>query len=118
MHSEPLAIHNKKFLVNRLIQQAPTGTLVREFFKNADESAALAPLGGRRIEIYPVTIDGVRKLAFWNTGPGMDAEELKRATDLSSSINKTMSLEANFGIGAKVSGLTASPFGILSCCRF
>lgn len=112
MHSEPLAIHNKKFLVNRLIQQAPTGTLVREFFKNADESAALAPLGGRRIEIYPVMIDGIRKLAFWNTGPGMDAEELKRATDLSSSINKTMSLEANFGIGAKVSGLTASPFGI------
>ena len=112
MRSEPLSIHDKKFLINRLIQQAPTGTLIREFFKNADESAALAPEGNRRIEIYPVEIDGVKKLAFWNTGIGMDAAELKRATDLSSSINKEMSLDGNFGIGAKVSGLTMSTEGI------
>jgi hypothetical protein len=107
--SEPLDIYDKKFLVNRLIQQAPAGTLVREFFKNADENAALAPLSDRRIEIYPVTINGVRKLAFWNTGIGMDAGELKRATDLSSSINKEMALDGSFGIGAKVSGLTMPP---------
>lgn len=112
MRSEPLNIHDKKFLINRLIQQAPTGTLIREFFKNAEESAASAPDGQREIAIYPVEIDGVRKLAFWNTGPGMNAEELRLATDLSSSINKEMSLDGNFGIGAKVSGLTVSPAGI------
>ena len=38
--------------------------------------------------------------------------ELKRATNLSSSINKEMSLNGNFGIGAKVSGLTMSRAGI------
>lgn len=112
MKAEPLKIQDKRFLINRLIEQAPVSTLVREFFKNADESASLAPAGNRRIDIYPVKIDGVPKLAFWNTGPGMDGAELKLATDLSSSINKDMALDANFGIGAKVSGLTMSKAGI------
>ncbi len=112
MRAEPLQIRDRRFLVNRLIEQAPVGTLVREFFKNADESAALAQEGNRRIHIYPVEIDGVRKIAFWNTGVGMDGQELKLATDLSSSINKKMSLDGNFGIGAKVSGLTMSRSGI------
>lgn len=112
MKAEPLNIRDKRFLINRLIEQAPVSTLVREFFKNADESAVLAETGNRRIEIYPTTIDGVRKLTFWNTGVGMDDRELKQATDLSSSINKEMALDGNFGIGAKVSGLTMSREGI------
>jgi hypothetical protein len=112
MKAEPLHIFDERFLIKRLIEQAPVKTLVREFFKNADECAALAPEGNRRIEIYPVEIDGVRKLAFWNTGPGLDDVELKRATDLSASINKDLSLDGNFGIGAKVSGLTVSKAGI------
>lgn len=112
MKSEPLNIRDKTFLINRTIQQAPTGTLVREFFKNAEESAALAPLGNRRIQIYPVEVQGVRKLAFWNKGRGMSAEELRQATDLSSSINKELALDGNFGIGAKVSGLAVSSDGI------
>jgi hypothetical protein len=112
MKSEPLNIRDKTFLINRTIQQAPTGTLVREFFKNAEESAALAPVDNRRIRIYPVDVEGVRKLAFWNTGLGMSAEELRQATDLSSSINKELALDGNFGIGAKVSGLAVSREGI------
>jgi hypothetical protein len=112
MKSEPLNIGDKTFLINRTIQQAPTGTLVREFFKNAEESAARAPKGARSIRIYPVDVAGTRKLAFWNTGPGMSSDELRRATDLSSSVNKTLALDGNFGIGAKVSGLAVSRHGI------
>jgi len=112
MRPEHLGIGDKTFLINRLIQQAPINTLVREFFKNADENAALAPEGKRSVEIFPTVIDGVRKLTFWNTGVGMTAAELRRATDLSSSVNKMMALDGNFGIGAKVSGLAASPDGI------
>lgn len=112
MKSEPLNIRDKTFLINRTIQQAPTGTLIREFVKNAEESAANAAWGNRRVRIYPVDINGVRKLAFWNTGPGMSADELRRATDLSSSINKELALDGNFGIGAKVSGLAVSKEGI------
>lgn len=112
MRPEHLGIGDKTFLINRLIQQAPINTLIREFFKNADENAALAPEGKRRVDIFPTMIEGVRKLTFWNTGVGMSASELRRATDLSSSVNKMMALDGNFGIGAKVSGLAASPDGI------
>jgi hypothetical protein len=68
MRSEHLGIGDRTFLINRLIQQAPINTLIREFFKNADENAALAPEGRRVVEIYPTVINGVRKLTFWNTG--------------------------------------------------
>ncbi|PCJ08317.1 MAG: hypothetical protein COB16_08345 [Rhodobacteraceae bacterium] len=112
MSAEPLQIHDARFLINRLIEQAPTHTLVREFFMNAQENAALAPVGHREVRVYPTLIDGVRKLTFWNTGPGMDDSELRTATNLSSSINKPMALDGNFGIGAKVSGLTLNPAGI------
>lgn len=112
MSTERLTIEDERFLINRLIAQAPRHTMVREFFMNAQENAALAPEGKRLVRIYPTEIDGVRKLTFWNTGPGMNAEELRRMTNLSSSINKQMSLSENFGIGAKVSGLTVSPSGL------
>ncbi|MBV7396558.1 hypothetical protein [Mameliella sediminis] len=112
MSAEPLQIHDDRFLINRLIEQAPTHTLVREFFMNAQENAALAPDGRREVKIYPTMVNGVRKLTFWNTGPGMDDAELRTATNLSSSINKPMALDGNFGIGAKVSGLTVNPAGI------
>lgn len=112
MLAERLQIQDDRFLINRLIEQAPTHTLVREFFMNAQENAALATDGQRKIRIYPTNVQGVRKLTFWNTGPGMDANELRVATNLSSSINKPMALNENYGIGAKVSGLTVSPIGI------
>ncbi|CDZ35612.1 Hypothetical protein NGAL_HAMBI1145_29320 [Neorhizobium galegae bv. officinalis] len=112
MTSERLTIEDDRFLINRLIGQAPRHTLVREFFMNAQESASLASEGRRLVRIYPTLIEGVRKLTFWNTGPGMSATELRTATNISASINKQMSLKGNFGIGAKVSGLTVSPAGI------
>lgn len=112
MSYERLTIEDDRFLINRMIGQAPRHTLVREFFMNAQESASLAPEGRRLVRIYPTVIEGVRKLTFWNTGPGMDATELRTATNISASINKQMSLKENFGIGAKVSGLTVSPAGI------
>src|ERR1700739_2490134 len=112
MRPEHLGIGDSKFLINRLIQQAPINTLVREFLKNADENTALAPKGRRVIKIFPTIVGGVRKLTFWNTGIGMSAVELKTATDLSSSVNKMMSIDGNFGIGAKGSGPAGSPAGI------
>lgn len=112
MSFERLTIQDDRFLINRLIAQAPRHTLVREFFMNAQESAAHAPQGHRLVRIFPTLIEGVRKLTFWNTGPGMDATELRTATNISASINKQMSVSENFGIGAKVSGLTVSPAGI------
>ncbi len=112
MSAEPLQIEDTTFAITRMIEQAPKETLVREFFMNAQESAARAPEGQRKVRIYPTLIDGVRKLTFWNTGPGMDADDLKSAMNLSSSNNKKLALDGNFGIGAKVSGLAVNRAGI------
>ncbi len=112
MASEALNIHDKTFLISRLIQQAPKSTVIREFFKNAEENAALDPTGLGEVRIYPTVIDQVRKLTFFNTGVGMDEVELRTATKISASIRKSMGLDGNFGIGAKVSGLAVSPHGI------
>lgn len=101
MSYERLTIEDDRFLINRMIGQAPRHTVVREFFMNAQESASLAPEGRRFVRIYPTLIDSVRKLTFWNTGPGMDATELRTATNISASINKQMSLKGNFGIGRR-----------------
>ena len=111
--SEPLNIHNRSFLIKRLIEQAPRTTMIREIFKNAEENAALTPGGKGIVWIYPSIIDGIRKLSFWNTGIGMDENELRTATELSASINKSMGLDENYGIGAKVSGLAVSPNGMI-----
>ena len=53
--------------LKKLIEQAPKSTVIREFFKNAEENAALDPTGLGEVRIYPTVIDGVRKLTFFNT---------------------------------------------------
>jgi len=50
--------------------------------------------------------------SIWNTGPGMDAAELKAATDLACEINKSLGLDENFGVGAKVSSLSSNKHGM------
>ena len=110
--AERIGISNIDFMVRRTVEQAPKATFLREFVKNAEEAAAQAPEGSREVRIYPILMAGTRKLAVWNTGPGMSQSELDRAMDLSSSLGKEMGLQENFGIGAKVSGLAVSPFGI------
>ncbi len=109
---ENLKINDITFTINRLIAQAPRETMIREFIKNAEENAALLPEGQGKVWVYPTMINGVRKISFKNNGIGMDDNELKTMSDFSSSINKTLSLDENFGIGAKVSGLAVSPLGL------
>lgn len=72
----------------------------------------MAPRGEGCIRIAQTLIDGVPKLTFWNTGPGLDRNELVRITDMAESIGKVMSLEGNFGIGAKVATLPSNRLGV------
>src|SRR5690606_13981057 len=53
-----------------------------------------------------------RKLAIWNTGPGMSSVELDHICDLAASFGKDMALEGNFGMGAKVASLPSNPLGM------
>ncbi len=112
MELSRLKIGDEDFLVASMIERCPKVMMLRELVKNGLEATEGAVAGDRRVEIGPLDIAGVRKLAIWNTGPGMTAEELFRMCDIASSIGKTNSLEQNFGMGAKVASLPSNQHGI------
>lgn len=107
-----LRVRDEAFLVASMIERCPKVMMLRELVQNAIEAASLAPAHQQRVEIGATRIAGMRKLTIWNTGPGMDAEELHRMCDLASSIGKSHSLDRNFGMGAKVASLPSNPLGI------
>lgn len=74
MSYERLTIEDDRFLINRMIGQAPRHTLVREFFMNAQESASLAPEGRRLVRILPDGNRGREKadILEYRTGHGRD----------------------------------------------
>jgi hypothetical protein len=111
----PITIHDVDFTVARQIEQCPKTMMLRELVMNAIEAAAKAPEGRRIIEIKGKAMPecgGTRKLAIWNTGPGMSSTELDHICDLAASIGKDMALEGNFGMGAKVASLPSNTLGM------
>lgn len=111
MSDESLKIENIGFTVSSLIRRAPKWTMIRELTMNAIEAAKKAE-GEKIVHWTKGELQGVRKAVIWNTGPGMDADQLKRATDLACKIDKELSVDGNFGVGAKVSSLASNKFGI------
>jgi hypothetical protein len=107
-----LEVADEAFLVASTIERCPKTMMIRELVMNALEAATHAPSGRHLVEISPVQIDGVTKLAIWNTGPGMDASELRSICDIASSLSKEKSLTGNFGMGAKVASLPSNQFGM------
>src|SRR3546814_4214727 len=85
---ERIGIADLEFHVRKNIEQCPRGLMLRELIRNAEEAAWLPEeeSTGRRIEVRVYRVDEVNKLAVFNTGRGMDGDELVRATDLSCSI--------------------------------
>jgi hypothetical protein len=118
---EPLQVADVQFHVTKSIDQCPPGLQARELLMNAIEAEMLPNESEiRHIRIHAVPVQGVPKLAIWNTGRGMTAEELIRATDLASSIRKKQGLEGreNRGEGAKVASLPWNHLGLrFRSCR-
>lgn len=111
----PITIRDIDFTVSRQIEQCPKTMMLRELVMNAIEAAAKAPAGRRIVEIKgkPVEQCGeTRKLAIWNTGPGLSSADLDHICDLAASLGKDMALEGNFGMGAKVASLPSNPLGM------
>lgn len=107
-----LGVGDEDFLVASMIERCPKVMMLRELLMNALESASHAKAGGRQVDVGSVQVDGARKLCIWNTGPGMDAEQLFRMCDIASSIGKQKGLDRNFGMGAKVASLPSNQLGV------
>jgi hypothetical protein len=101
-----LKVNSADFLICRTIDSAPHNLFIRELFQNALEASSHAKepkilfLSTNPAD-YGLTEFGYsdKKLTFWNNGKGMTADELRSATDLSSTISKTQSIHHNFGVG-------------------
>jgi hypothetical protein len=106
-----LRVANEAFLVSSTIERCPKTMMIRELVVNAIEAASQAE-SHKRVDIMSVTIDAVPKLCIRNTGRGMSAVELDRICDLASSLYKENSLDANFGMGAKVASLPSNKHGL------
>jgi hypothetical protein len=111
MGNEALSIADVPFSVTTQIQRAPHWTMIRELTMNALEAASKSS-GEKIVHWTSRQIDGVRKAVIWNTGPGMDAGQLKKATDLACRIDKSLGIDENFGVGAKVSSLANNRNGM------
>lgn len=111
----PITIRDIDFTVSRQIEQCPKTMMLRELVMNAVEAAAKAPDGRRVVEIKGKSVaecGQTRKLAIWNTGPGLSSAELDHICDLAASLGKDMALEGNFGMGAKVASLPSNTLGM------
>ncbi|MDP3457633.1 MAG: ATP-binding protein [Hyphomonas sp.] len=113
-HNEvaPLKVGDEDFLVASMIERCPKGMMLRELVMNALEAARHAPADSRLVEIRPYEHNGAQKLAIWNTGPGMSAQELHAVSNIAASIGKEKSLTGNFGMGAKVASLPSNQHGM------
>ncbi|MBO9122215.1 MULTISPECIES: ATP-binding protein [unclassified Rhizobium] len=111
----PITIRDIDFTVSRQIEQCPKTMMLRELVMNAVEAAAKAPSGRRIVEIKGKAVaecGEARKLAIWNTGPGLSSAQLDHICDLAASLGKDMALEGNFGMGAKVASLPSNTLGM------
>src|SRR4029077_11346670 len=95
-----------------MIERCPKTMMLRELMMNALEAARLAPEGHRLVDISAASFDGFPKLVIWNTGPGMNSNELLSICDLAATLGKEMSLTGNFGMGAKVASLPSNQLGL------
>lgn len=111
----PITIRDIDFTVSRQIEQCPKTMMLRELVMNAVEAAAKASSEHRTVELKGKVVaecGGARKLAIWNNGPGMSSAELDHICDLAASLGKDMTLEGNFGMGAKVASLPSNTLGM------
>lgn len=107
-----LRVGDEAFLVAATIERCPKSMMIRELLQNALEAVGNASPGQRRIAFSALTVAGARKLAIWNGGRGLTADELYRMCDIAASINKETGLDANFGMGAKVASLPSNQHGL------
>lgn len=116
-----LSVGNAGSLVTRTIDQAKSKDLMlRELFQNALEATEKQIVGKKKVHLritdpswFGMNGYSTKKFGIFNTGPGMSAFNLRKATDLSSSIAKVQGIHNNFGEGAKVACLPVNKSGMI-----
>ena len=106
------------------INNAPALMMVRELMQNAIEASVQAPKPQIKVDAANPSVFGYsaengfgysdEKLCFWNNGPGMSAEEMRKCTNIGySGSGKPQGQHANFGRGVKATTLPVNQKGVI-----
>jgi hypothetical protein len=115
-----LSVKNANFLCDRLSKDCAPLQYIREFQKNALEAIARVsktdPMHKGFIEwdldqqLYD---EDLIKLCISDNGDGMSYLEMKEYINNLSASASTQSMDANYGIGAKISAIPNNPYGVI-----
>jgi len=113
---EEMKTRSTKSAVEILGNQCAPFQYIRELTQNSIEAIEQSGKNGQIIWTYDrqyMKEHGIRKLSIIDNGVGMNGEELRELMNHMFSSGKEQGLTENFGIGAKVAGLTYSPKGMV-----
>jgi hypothetical protein len=107
-----MKVANIGFLLERLGEDCDDLQYLRELTQNALEARARRVVWDVDWTTLDVT-DGTYKLCCIDDGIGMTAEEMVMHINRLSSSGGTQAIDANFGVGAKISAATRNPAGVI-----
>jgi hypothetical protein len=109
---DPITIHDPVGEAYRMCQMGAREMMIRELAMNAIERVTSLPPEQRLIRLYGAHVSDmpVQKLAIWNRG-GMDLPLLETFS-LINVHSKRVSVDANFGRGAKIASLMSNMLGM------
>ena len=115
-HTEPdqtmaMGVANIGFLLERLGEDCDDLQYLRELTKNALE--ADATLIAWDVDWLLHDAGGILKLCCIDNGRGMAAREMVQHINNLSSSGRVQAMDANFGVGAKISAATRNPAGVI-----
>lgn len=89
-------------------------TMLAEFVRNGMEAPIAEGVAGRNIIFEAINYNGMEKLSIFNDCQGMSKDQLDELCNLSVRGEKAdNSAFVNYGQGARISGLAASPAGMI-----
>jgi hypothetical protein len=112
-----MQVHKLGFLLDRLGQDCHPLQFLRELTQNSIEAIKRTQLPGEVIwDVDWLTYDlgdGIFKLSVTDSGDGMTGEQMLQFINHLSSSGGVQSMNANYGVGAKIAAATRNPFGVV-----
>jgi hypothetical protein len=110
MRDQPLGVKDASFLTSKLGSDTDPLQFLREFTQNSIEADADFVVW-RPCELQAK--HGLKKLCIIDNGVGMTGEDLVKWIGNISSSGRLQSLNANYGVGAKISAGHRNPMGLI-----
>ena len=113
---DPIKVDNLSRLIKNLARDTEPLQFLRELVQNSIESIQRSGRRTGKITIDDELVDGYPKWRISDNGEGMTGEEVNQYVNRFSASGAGQSFEENYGIGAKITALAQSPYGLIYKC--